>query len=93
MRWIENTNGFEPCLKPGNTDDAEYADDTSLLAECFSRIVELTVALITESGKLGLKINITCWLHIKSPPSFFSGIMSLYCKGLICPLQQGFCEN
>ena len=57
MRRIEGTNGLGTSLKPGNIDDAEYADDTCLIAECLSRIVELTLALVTESGKFGLKIN------------------------------------
>ena len=38
-------------------EDAEYADDACLIAECLTRILELLEALAEESVKFGLKIN------------------------------------
>ena len=57
LRRLENVNGMGTSSKPGSIEDAEYADDTCLIAECLSRIIELTEALANESGKFGLKIN------------------------------------
>ena len=42
---------------PRNIEDAEYADDACLIAECLIRIMELLEVMAEESGKLGLKIN------------------------------------
>ena len=57
MRRLEKLHGMGTSSKPRNVEDAEYADDTCLMAECLARIVELTQALATESEKFGLKIN------------------------------------
>jgi hypothetical protein len=57
MRRLERKNGLGQSSIPMNTEDVEYADDTTLIAESLIRILELTEALSEESEKLGLKIN------------------------------------
>ena len=57
MRRLEKNHGLGATSKPTNTEDAEYADDTTLIAESLIRIMELVEALTTESEKVGLKIN------------------------------------
>lgn len=55
MRWMENMKGLRTSVKPRNIGDVEYGDDTCLIAESLSMIVELTVALTMASRKFGLK--------------------------------------
>ena len=48
----------DECRKiPDQLFDLEYADDTTLMAKCMDRILELTGLLAEESQKWGLKIN------------------------------------
>lgn len=47
--------GLRTSVKPRNIGDVEYGDDTCLIAESLSMIVELTVALTMASRKFGLK--------------------------------------
>ena len=58
MKRLEIVNNLGKTMTPEGMEDAEYADDTCLLAECLLRVMELTEALATESEKFGLKINV-----------------------------------
>ena len=57
MRRLEKNHDLGATSEPINTEDAEYADDTTLIAESLIRILELLEALTAESEKFGLKIN------------------------------------
>lgn len=57
MRRMEKMNELGHTLKPENTEDAEYADDTCLIAECILTVMEMMEAMARESEKLGLRIN------------------------------------
>lgn len=59
-------NGLVSSLKSGNLDDAEY-DDKCQIAECLSRIVELT-----ESGKFGLNFSPSKCSKVETIPIFRS---------------------
>lgn len=57
MKRLETVKNLGGTMTPEGMEDAEYADDTCLLAECLLRVMKLTEALATESAKFGLKIN------------------------------------
>ena len=57
LRRLEKLGQLGKLMEPKDMEDAEYADDTCLMAEGILRIMELTELLAIESEKLGLKIN------------------------------------
>jgi hypothetical protein len=57
MKRLEKLHNLGENSKPENTEDAEYADDACIIAECLMRIMEVMAALVEESEKFGLKMN------------------------------------
>ena len=57
LRRMEKEHNLGKTSVPPSMQDAEYADDTYLMAECIIKVMELVEAFNEESKKMGLRIN------------------------------------